>query len=163
MAHFGVALGAITVTVIGGALLLNHTSKPSENMASLAPPAAVTGSGTPTPVGVASPNGGRESEVITGARTAVDEASSPSAVSAPPPETSAGKARAPSKAIASKSKTSPSNNGADLRSAVSTTANTDMQKTDDTAPPTSSPSPAVDTMPPDKPSGDQPPKKEPDA
>jgi len=163
MAHFGIALGAITVTVMGGALVLNHTIKPSENTASLALPAAVTGSGTSTPIGVTGANGGRESEVMAGTRAAVDEASSSSAVSAPPPEISAGKAKASFKAIASKSKTSPSNNGADLRSAPSTTANTDMQKSDDTAPPTSSPSPSIDPTPPDKPSGDQPPKKEPDA
>ena len=144
MNHFGVALGAITATVIGGALLLDHTIKPSERTASQ-PPATV-----------ASAKGGHEGDVmVADARTSVDEASSRSAVSAPPPATSAARLRPLAKASASKS--------ADLRSAPSTTVNTDTQNSADTAPSTSAPSPSTNPTPPDKPSEDQPPSKGPDA
>jgi hypothetical protein len=164
MDHFGVALGAITATVIGGALLLDHTIKPSERTASQSPPAAVTGSETSPPATVASANAGREREVrIADARTAADEASSRSAVSVPPPATSAGKVKSTAKTIASKSNASPPNGGMDLRSAPSTTVNTDAQNSTDTAPSTSTPSPSTSPTPPDKPSEDQPPSKGPDA
>src|SRR5258706_1306304 len=127
MNHFGVALGAITATVIGGAVLFDHSIKPSERTASQSPPAAVTGSET-SPATVASANAGRESEVkVADARTATDEASSRRPVSAPPPVTTAGEARSPAKAIASRSNASPSSVGADLRPAPSTTVNTDSQ------------------------------------
>ncbi len=152
MTHFGIALGAITVTVIGGALLLDHTIKPSERTASQSPPAAVTGSEISPPATVAS--AGRETEVkVADARTAADEASSRSAVSAPPPATSAAKAKPAAKASASKSNTSPPNGGTDLRSAPSTTVNTEMHI----------PSPNINPTPPDKPSEDQAPSKGPDA
>lgn len=154
MTHFGMALGAITATVIGGALLLDHTIKPSERTASQSPPAAVTASETSPPATLAGANGGRESEVmVADARTSVDEASS----------RSAGKARPPAKAIAGKSNASPSNGGADLRSAPSTTVNTDTQNSADPAPSTSTPSPSTNPTTPDKTSEDQPPSKGPDA
>ena len=157
MAHFGMALGAITVAVIGGAVLLDHTIDKSEKTASHAPPAAVAKSETATPAAVASTNGGRESEAkLADASTAVDQPSSRSAVSAPPLAPAAVKPRTSSKAVASKSP-SASTREMDSSSTPSTPVTPDTPSSADTAPSTSSPAPSSAPTAPEKPAEGQPP------
>ena len=66
MKNFGIAFGVIVATVIGGALLLDHTSDAPEKTASpLATPSSRVTESTASPASVASTNGAGETTTNT--------------------------------------------------------------------------------------------------
>lgn len=128
MKNFGIAFGAITATVIGGALLLDLSTDAPEKTASnltTKPSLATTPSGvtesTTSPPTVPSANGSSEAPaMIKDPRTSVDEASSRKPAGVSSTENSGKATRSSSKGSAATSVSIPSNGELAQRSAPST-------------------------------------------